>query len=208
MKKYTFPVLLGILLLAFVLIPLPKRDVTIRFTTIEEYGKDFKLYYSTASSQGFSEENCLVPEKEDEEGQLTFIIPGEVISQLEALRMDFPQVASGTYCFSDVSISSAGIVRKRIHPCAFFSEENLSQQNDITTINYCTAITQAQILTDGTDPFVFFDGQLTLKIMKCASRLRLTRLGIALVILIGIWSYKKDIFHTKEGTQNNETIEG
>lgn len=198
MRKKLVPALIGILALVFVLIPLPKAGIYLRFYTTDLTQTDFKLYYSISSDSGISEEKT-IPAQVSEDGIIAFYIPGDVANELEALRMDFPEYVENAYIFTDVSVSSAGIVRKRFHPCTFWAEENLQLQNGIAEIGYAYYLLQAQVKTVGDDPFVFFQGNLLLQIVKCASRYRLTRLCIVGLIALGVWLYRKNIFQTKEG---------
>lgn len=177
----------------FILYPLNPSPMKIRFYFDDYNGEDCLLYYATATSPQLEEGKCLKADYNAETGVATFTLDSHIVKGLTTLRLDFPPT-SQLFSIYDISVSSAGVVKNRFHPCDFFAEENVAVVNDIDGMSYATALAKVFFQTGVSDPYVLFSGNLMHSILRCNSQYRLSRLLVCLLIFAGFLIWKKKLF--------------
>ena len=182
------------IILAFIIIPLPPADMTIRLHLTKMVGNDYSLYYSNTDSI-FTPSKCVVGEIDYERNQVVFRLDSS-LEGLTALRLDFPHTDT-LISMEKITVSSAGIIQKQFNPSLFFESDNLTETNDLETISLATAQDKAYIATNDWDPYVVLSSQMVEQINSGFSHWQLSRLAICLFIAACIYFYKKNYFASK-----------
>lgn len=197
MKKRMIPCLLiFILAAAFVLLPKPASVLSLRFTFNEITGDSCSLYYTTDTSPAFSSEQQYLSEIDHEKNQVTFRLDPALEGHITGLRLDFPgeeQLCS----ISNVTASSAGVIKHRYDPCDFFAEENIVDTHGMSTPSLVAARSVAYFSITPDDPYVVLSEALSRQVTAWYSHYRLTRLAICAFLLACFLIGKKKIFKTE-----------
>lgn len=180
----------------FIAVPLPSADLYLRVYFSEIAGQFCALYYSTESSNFFSQEQCVISDIDPERNMVTFRLDGSLKDQITGFRLDFPS-DEDLICVSNITVSSAGIVQKQFNPIHFFADENFSYSNDIAAISLVDPRDTAYILTESSDPYLIFSANLVKQITDGYSCYRLTRLGICLFAAACFFMTKKNLFKSR-----------
>lgn len=194
MKKKTilFTVIYIIIAAVFVAIPFSPADIFIRIDFSDIASDSCALYYSTGTPFSYSEEQCIHSSIDAELNQVSFRLDGSLAEQILDLRLDFAN-QEDLICINDVSVSSAGIVKKEYHPCTFFASNNIALTNG-ATISVAETVDLAYISTTANDPYIIFTNEITYDIMSHVSSYRLTRTLICLFVGVAIILMKKKLF--------------
>ena len=193
-KKKILLVILAVFAILFVFLPFSGTDVFLRITLDENYPVNpdtFFLYYNNGS--GYSNDCVITATYNAEKGIVTFRIPDELGGRVSGLRIDFPNTEQ-VIGVKDVTLSSAGIIQKRYHPCFFFAPENVEAQNGLTAIDQVQVRARTYIGATSDDPYVVLAGPLSAEILHSASDYRLTRFLIVLFIAGCMITYHKKLF--------------
>jgi len=204
-------ILYGIALLCmilFIILPFPASDLSLRLVLDEEYPVStdtFYLYYET-DGQGFQGDQMLTATVDAEKGIVTFRLASSLQGHLTGLRIDLPNTEQ-VVGIKDVTVSSAGVVKHRYHPCVFLAPENLKAQNGIRTISLVNARAKAYVGTTSEDPYLILSDPLTAQIAGMFSHYLLTRLLVCLFLIACFASYRKSLFgETQNNTSQSNTI--
>lgn len=194
MKKKTiiFTIIYIIIATAFVAIPFSPADVFIRIDFNDIASDSCSLYYSIGTPFSYSEEQCIHASVDRELNQISFRLDGALAEQILDLRLDFAN-QEDLICINDISVSSAGIVKKEYHPCTFFASNNIALTNG-SSVSVAEAVDLAYIATTDNDPYVIFTNELTRDIMSHASSYRLTRALICVFVGVALILMKKKVF--------------
>lgn len=169
----------ALITVVLVSIPFPASDLYIRFYLDEIRDSKYDLYYSTDSADGFSPERLIRAETDYSDMHITFRLDSSLAGHITGLRLDFPSMDQ-VVCINNVTVSSAGIVKRQYDPCYFFLEDNLASSNDIDSITLVTSRDLAYVAAKPDDPYLILSSGLCRQITDCYSRFRLTRLLICL----------------------------
>ena len=183
------------IILAFIIIPLPPADMTLRLHLTEMVGNDYVLHYSNTDPL-FTSDKSIVGEIDYERNQVVFHLDGS-LEGLTALRLDFPHTDT-LIRVEKITVSSAGIIQKQFNPSLFFAPENLIETNDLEAISLATAQDKAFLATSDWDPYVVLGGKLVKQIDSGFSHLQLSRLGLCLFIAACIFFSKKEYFTSQK----------
>lgn len=170
---------LALITVIFVLIPFPASDLYIRFYFDSINDSNYMLYYSTDTDEGFSQERLILAEIDYSDMHVTFHLNSSLAGHITGLRLDFPNTEQ-LVCIKNITVSSAGIVKRQYDPCYFFLEDNLAASNDIDSITLVTIRDHAYVATLPDDPYLVLSSGLCQQIAGCYSHFRLTRLLICL----------------------------
>ena len=141
-----------------------------------------------------------------EKGIVTFRLDSSLQGHLTGLRIDLPNTEQ-VVGIKDVTVSSAGVVKHRYHPCVFLAPENLKAQNGIRTISLVNARAKAYVGTTSEDPYLILSDPLTAQIAGMFSHYLLTRLLVCLFLIACFASYRKSLFgETQNNTSQSNTI--
>lgn len=173
----------------FIMIPVPSANLYLRVHFDEIAWDKCALYYSTTSSNSFTQEQCIISEVDFDKKQVTFCLDGTLSNQLTGLRLDFSN-NEDLICIKSVTVSSAGIIQKEFDPITFFGEENVSHTN-AAEITLVKPTERAYILTEANDPFIILSESLVAEIADCFSSFRLSRLAICLFVAGCYIMYKR-----------------
>ena len=183
------------IILAFIIIPLPAADMTIRLHLTEMVGNDYALHYSTTDSL-FSSEKSIIGEIDYERNQVVFHLDSS-LEGLTALRLDFPHTDT-MISLEKITVSSAGIIQKQFNPSLFFAPDNLIETHDFEAISLATAQDKAYLLTNDWDPYVVLSANLVKQIDSGFSHLHLSRFALCLFVAACVYFFKKDLFSNKK----------
>lgn len=192
-KKILYIVLVLLLMFVFIMLPLPASDLRIRihFDAIE--GNHLVLYYTTDSANDFSDAQSISQGIEQNTNQVTFTLPSSLENHITGLRLDFPDEEQ-LLCINNITVSSAGTIKRQFNPCNFFSASNILHRNGITEVSLATAQARTYVLTSSDDPYMILSPDLCRQITDCYSHFRLTRLGICIFILGCCFFARKKVF--------------
>lgn len=193
MKKLLTYLLSLVVASIFILYPLNPSPMKIRFYFDECNGEDCLLYYATATSPELEEGKCLKADYNAEAGVATFTLDSNIVKDLTTLRLDFPPT-SELFSIYDISVSSAGVVKHRFHPCDFFAEENIAVANDMEGMSYAPGLAKVFFQIGVSDPYILFSSNLMHSILRCSSQYRLSRLFVCLLLFAGFLIWKKKLF--------------
>ena len=163
----------------FVLMPFPASDLYLRLYFKEIQGSKYELYYSTDSAEGFSAERLIPAAIDSDDNHITFRLDSSLAGHITGLRLDFPSLEQ-VICVENVTVSSAGIVKRQYDPCYFFREDNIASSNDIASINPVISRDFTYIAATPDDPYLILSSGLCQQITGCYSHFRLTRLLVCL----------------------------
>lgn len=200
MKKkwiiYAFALLCMIL---FIILPFPASDLYLRLTLDEEYpvnADTFYLYYEL-DGLGFQGGQILEGTVDMEKGIISFRLNSSLAGHLTGLRIDLPNLEQ-IVGIKDVTVSSAGAVKHRYHPCVFLAPENLKVQNGISAISLVNVRAKAYIGTTPEDPYLILSDPLTMQIAGMFSHYQLTRILICLFLVACYATYRKKTFEKEQ----------
>lgn len=163
----------------FVSIPFPASALYIRFYFDDIRDAKYALYYSTDSAEGFSSERLIPAEIDYSDMHITFRLDSSLAGHVTGLRLDFPNMEQ-VVCIKNVTVSSAGVVKRQYDPCYFFQEGNIALSNDIEDIIPVTSRDFTYVAAKPDDPYLIFSSGLCQQITDCYSHFRLTRLLVCL----------------------------
>lgn len=194
-KKWIFPTIAIVLMILFVFIPLPPADLFLRLKLDEALPVDvntFYLYYGT-DDRGFDGDRLIQGSYDADKKTITYRIDSALAGHLTGLRIDFPGVEQSVG-IRDVTISSAGVVKKRYNPVFFFSDSNRKAENGLTAVNLIPSRAQAYFGTTPDDPYVILEDPLCLEIAGLFSHYRMTRVLLCLFLIVCFASFQKKLF--------------
>lgn len=195
MKQKITKIVLAILLLLFIAVPLPASGVKLRMTFTEPLEDPVKLYYATNDNPTFSEEQSLVAEYNEAQKRATFSLDSNLVKSINCLRFDLPEKEL-VISIKDVSVSSAGLIKRHFNPCDFFADDNIDFENDFIERSTSPALGMASFHTGEKDPYVVFSNPLLNQILKQKSRYYGTRILIVL-FLLGCHAFHKNHLFTQ-----------
>ena len=184
-------IIILLLIIIVMIIPQPVADIYIRFHFSEIVGNKLQLFYSTDTSDFFSQEQSITSEVDKERKQVTFRLDSELYKHITGLRVDWP--LQEVLQIKSVTISSAGVVQKQYDPIDFFAPENISIANDVEVILIKPKRVVA-LSTGEVDPFVVLSGLLTADISNSFSGFWFTKIAICVLLVLGYIIFRKKIF--------------
>lgn len=193
MKKKIACLFFIFLAAAFVLLPTPTASLSLRFYFEEIEGSECSLYYTTDTSNMFSDEKQYRAEIDPEKNMAAFRLDPSLNGYLTGLRLDFPS-ESQLCCVKNVTVSSGGVIKRRYDPCEFFAEENIIDTHGIDEITRVPSRSFTYFSVTSDDPYIVLSEGLSRQVMDCYSHYRLTRLCICLFLLACFLIGKKKIF--------------
>ena len=195
-RKYIYGLIL-VIMIVFVAVPLPSAGLNLTIQFGEFTGECMEVFYTTPIAPYYSAEHAYTGQYDADRKSVSLKIDAEAARSLSGLRIDFPNTAQ-LLSIQDISVSSAGTVKKRYHPCAFFADGNVDAMHGIEALDAAPAAAKVFILTDGNDPYLVLGDTLVQDIADCRSRYRLTRLAFCVLILLGIHFYRRPIARDTE----------
>lgn len=206
MKKRLMPILplvAGILMLVFILMPIQSSGLTIRLYFDKFQGDSLVMYYTTDENPQMGIEQT-VKGTVDAENKLAIIkLSPELADHIDQIRFDFPQIEQ-TLSIRNVSVSSAGVIKHNYSPCDFFSETNIAVKNDIPLISLLEWEKTAYMQTNELDPYIVFDRGLVRDMLQYRSSYRRTRLAACILVVIGYVLYRIRPFGSGNGSKSRE----
>mgnify|MGYP006916068486 CR=1 FL=1 len=197
-KKIPFFIIFFAMIIFF-LIPFHSSDIYLRFylddpEAIQPY--DFYLYYATESSD-FNPDQMIKASYDETRGIITFRLDSSLEGHITGLRMDFPSERQ-LVIIKDITVSSAGIVKKEYNPCFFFADGNIVFRNGIYAVDLITAKSSTVIGTTPDDPFLVFSDDLNRRIISRFSHYYLTKFLICLFVAGCCYFYVKRKIYFEE----------
>ncbi|MBO4609142.1 MAG: hypothetical protein J5696_04650 [Lachnospiraceae bacterium] len=192
MKRITKTIIICVCLLAIILIPLPADDLYLRFHIREGSTDGYRIYYATLSDPVYSDEHYVDSAYDEKTGQITFILDSSLEGTVTGIRLDYP-VVDDMIVIDGVSVSSGGIVRKRISVPDLFNSENYLMIHGATLDTVADRET-VYVSTTPDDPFTVFGTEGVKLLSTGFSHKFSTRICIALLIAIACIFYNKDLF--------------
>lgn len=206
MKKGLMPILslaVGILMLVFILMPIPASGLTIRLYFDKFQGDSLVMYYTTDENPHMGMEQ-IVAGTVDAGNKLAVIkLSPELADHIDRIRLDFPEIEQ-TLSIRNISVSSAGVIQHHYSPCDFFSETNITDVNDIPQISLIEGKKTAYIQTNESDPYILFDSGLVRDMLQYRSSYRWTRLAACILVVIGYVLYRIRPFDPGSGSKTRE----
>ena len=195
-KKIVFGLAL-VLAVLFVAIPLPGAGITLRLTFDEFEEGDMVLYYSTVEVPVMTPEQSIQGEYDPYRKIMSFRIPAEVAGSVQGIRIDFPEQNGQLVSIEDVTVSSAGVVKKRYIPGDFFQPGYLVAVNDIPAMSNMSAKAREYLQLGESDPYVELLAGFVAEIVSCRSTYRLTRVVMVLLAFAAWWCGSRKVFESK-----------
>lgn len=181
MKKFLPPVIAAIITIIIVLLPFPNSDTHLRIQVKNFDGDDCRLYYSLDDAHTFSEEQKVMSTFHAETNQIEFILDSSYADKITGLMIAFPYDKKG-FQIHDLTLSSAGVIQKRISSYKFFSGNNIEVFHEIKDFTFLPAQNCVFLKSTKEDSY-FVLGQLPVSwIVKANSNYKLSRLFVCLFL--------------------------
>lgn len=193
LKRNTCYGLVLVLMLLFIVLPLPASGLCIRLHFSEITNPAGFLYYTTRENPNISEDQKITGVYNEDRKEVSFWIDGIHAGELSALRLDFAN-DSQLIGIDGVSFSSAGVIKKQYNPVKMFGDRGVVQKNDIEALDLLTASKQVYILTAENDPYLLFSPDVLNAVNGSFSRYRLSRFLICLFLGIMYILYQCKLF--------------
>ncbi|MBO4908304.1 MAG: hypothetical protein J5476_03390 [Lachnospiraceae bacterium] len=195
MKGFTKTIITCICMLAIILIPLPADDLYLRFHICEGSTDGYRIYYATVTDPNFSDAQHVDSTYDERTGNITFILDASLEGSITGIRLDYPP-ADDMAVIDGVSVSSGGIVKKRISVPELFNSDDYLMVNGM---NLDTIASREKVCATTTpdDPFVVFGPEGVNILSTGFSHKMSTKLCIALLIALASVFYKKNLFGQK-----------
>lgn len=193
MKKKIICLFSFFLVAVFVLLPAPAASLNLRFHFSEMTGDSCSLYYTTDTSNTFNGEQQYLSEIDYEKNLVEFRLDPSLDGHITGLRLDFPSEEQ-LLSIDNITVSSAGVIKRRYNPCDFFAAENIVGTHGTGEPSLVATRSLAYFSTTSDDPYVILSENLCRQITACYSHYRLTRLSICVFLLACFILGKKKIF--------------
>lgn len=206
MKKRLMPILplaVGILMLAFILMPIPASGLTIRLYFDKFQGDGLVMYYTTDENPHMGMEQIIAGTIDAGNKIAVIKLSPELADHIDLIRLDFPETEQ-TLSIRNISVSSAGVIQHNYSPCDFFSETNIADKNDIPQISLIEGEKTAYIRTNESDPYLLFNSGLVRDMLQYRSSYRLTRFAACILIVLGYVLYRIRPFGAGSGSKSRE----
>ena len=201
MKKKAVLVTAAILTLLFCIMPFHGADVILRlhFFEVEEVPQKepMFLFYTTSEDPVFDGQKCIEGTVDEEMHRVEFRLDRTLEKKITGLRIDLPATEQ-RLCIDDVSVLSAGAVKKAYNPLEFFSEDNIPFASDITALENLTIRSRTYIVTKAPDPYLVLGENLVRDISGCFGHFTATRILFSLLLWCGIWFSYHPVFKEPE----------
>lgn len=210
MKKRLMPIMpfaVGILMLAFILLPIPASGLTIRLYFDKFQGDSLVMYYTTDENPHMGMEQIIAATVDAGNKLAVIRLSPELADHIDRIRLDFPETEQ-TLSIRNISVSSAGVIQHNYSPCDFFSETNIADRNDIPQISLIEWEKTAYIRTNESDPYVLFNSGLVRDMLQYRSAYRRTRLAACILVVLGYVLYRIRPFGAGTGSQSRESAAG
>ena len=202
MKKIAKILIPALIILVVMLIPLPADDLYLGFHIKEGSRDDYRLYYSTVGSPGFSGDLYIDSYYDEGKKMVMFRLDPSLEGEVTGLRLDLPP-ADEKVVIDGVCVNSGGLVKKRFSVPDIFNEGNYLIVNGMQ-LQTVDARETVVALTTESDPYVVFGPSATESLASGFSHKLLTRSVIALMIAAGMLFYNRDYFGTLSSKGNAE----
>lgn len=200
MKQKLPYIVLMIIMFMIVAIPSYSSDLIIRLHVDEtDFSVDkngFALYYSTKESGGFQADQIVDASIDEGNHMLEFRLDAALREQIDGLRLDFP-TTDQVVAFNSLSISSGGFVKEQLKPAECLRSENMQAMNEISAINIVKETGMSFVATQAEDPYLVFSDNLTEYFLSKYSSMRGTKILFCILVCLGVWSYKKNLFQSE-----------
>lgn len=173
-----FAILLSLL---FIFLPSSASDLIIRIYFDEIAGDSCSLYYTTDENPFFSEEQCVAADIDYSRKKVEFRLEGNLEGHLDSLRLDFPHLTEQLINVKNITLSSAGVVRKQYDPCLFFAEENIASAHEVS-VTLVHPRNRAYLSAGADDPYIVLSQDLTGKVENFYSHRALSRAALLLFL--------------------------
>lgn len=186
-------------MLAIILIPLPADDLYLRFHICEGSTDGYRIYYATVTDPNFSDAQHVDSTYDERTGNITFILDASLEGSITGIRLDYPP-ADDMAVIDGVSVSSGGIVKKRISVPELFNSDDYLMVNGM---NLDTIASREKVCATTTpdDPFVVFGPEGVNILSTGFSHKMSTKLCIALLIALASVFSNKDLFGRKSSEE-------
>lgn len=201
------PFAVGILMLAFILLPIPASGLTIRLYFDKFQGDSLVMYYTTDENPHMGMEQIIAATVDAGNKLAVIRLSPELADHIDRIRLDFPETEQ-TLSIRNISVSSAGVIQHNYSPCDFFSETNIADRNDIPQISLIEWEKTAYIRTNESDPYVLFNSGLVRDMLQYRSAYRRTRLAACILVVLGYVLYRIRPFGAGTGSQSRESAAG
>lgn len=193
MKKIKMA-LIFLLTVGFIFFPMHPSDIYIKVHFRDVVEGTYDLFYATENGVFTAEQKVTSSVENNKNGGFVkFRLDGTMSEKLTGLRLDLP-AGEHLICVSNISVSSAGVIKKQFAPCSFFADENIETVNHIKDISLVYAGDIVYIATNGIDPNIVMAQNIAEKVKKSSSRKYLTRLLICIYCGGCYWLYGKRLF--------------
>lgn len=196
-RRFAFPFVAGlpvcILMLAFVLMPLPASGLTIRVYFDEFTGNSLEMYYTTDENPVMGPNQRYTATVDAQSNLAVIKLPPELADHVTQIRFDFPETEQ-VLSITDISVSSAGVIQHHYDPYDFFSENNILSKNSIPKIDLVESRQTAYIQTSDRDPYLVISSELLCDMLHYRSSYRKTRLVACILLALGYASYRMGLF--------------
>lgn len=209
MKKGLMPILplaVGILMLVFILMPIPASGLTIRLYFDKFQGDSLVMYYTTDENPHMGMEQIIAGTIDAGNKLAVIKLSPELADHIDLIRFDFPEIEQ-TLSVRNISVSSAGVIQHHYSPCDFFSETNITDMNDIPQISLIEGKKTAYIQTNKSDPYILFDRGLVRDMLQYRSAYRRTRLAACILVVCGYVFYRIRPFGAGSGSKSRESAD-
>lgn len=200
------PLAVGILMLVFILMPIPASGLTIRLYFDKFQGDSLVMYYTTDENPHMGMEQIIAGTIDAGNKLAVIKLSPELADHIDLIRFDFPEIEQ-TLSVRNISVSSAGVIQHHYSPCDFFSETNVTGVNDIPQISLIEGKKTAYIQTNKSDPYILFDRGLVRDMLQYRSAYRRTRLAACILVVIGYVLYRIRPFGAGTGSKSRESAD-
>ncbi|MCM1325767.1 MAG: hypothetical protein NC094_05375 [Bacteroidales bacterium] len=193
MKKFVIWGFAILLSLVFIFLPFPASDLIIRIYFDEIAGDSCVLYYTTKENPSFCEEQSISSDIDYAQKKVEFRLNGNLEGHLDNLRLDFPPHTEQLICVKNITLSSAGVIRREYTSCSFFAAENIASAQE-TSVTLVHPRNRAYLSTGSDDPYILLAPGLTRQIADCYSHRTISRLALCLFFFGSCLLARKRLF--------------
>ena len=197
------PLAVVILMLVFILMPIPASGLTIRLYFDEFQGDSLVMYYTTDENPQMGSEQIIAVTVDAANKLAVIKLSPELADHIDRIRLDFPELEQ-TLSIRNISVSSAGVIQHNYSPCDFFSETNIADKNDIPQISLVEVKKTAYIRTNESDPYVLLTSGLVRDMLQYRSSYQWTRFAACILLVFGYVLYRIRPFGTGSGSKSRE----
>lgn len=175
---------------AFIFYPFMCTDLHLKIYFAQDSAyTECSLYYTTTDAPDMSDDKLLYADITS--GKADLVLPEELCGNLTGLRLDLEKT-DNLICINRIELCSGGFVRKTFDASQFFTEENITATNDISSLQSADIITY--IGTSGNDPYILFDSEVVKQCNDAYSHYTGTKAFLCLFVLTAFLLARKKLY--------------